>query len=431
MLALVPLLAAGGFQEPAKEEAPKQDPPKPEAPKVDKAPVYVALTGGDVHTPQGVLKGVTVLFKDAKIHRIGPDLEIPEGATRHDVAGRMVLPGFVAATARGLGFSGGGLQKIADSLDPYQESLKLALAAGITSAYVESAGGIFGERTEGPTGTSAVIKMSWGDLDRMLVVEPAAVNLSSWIRASAQQRADTRETFRKAREMLEKIKDYESRKSAGKLAQNEQAPAPGSLDSYVRVLRGDIPARISASSAEEIASALALVNEFRFRAVLLDADEAWTMAEEIGRARCLCVIAPRRRRLADKRSNRPSGSTIEQAAILRKAGVKFAIVPLQERIDTGGMAGRDLQALALEAAFAVRGGLDAKTAVESITITAAEALGVDARVGSLEEGKDADVIVLDGDPLDYRTYVEFTFVNGKLLYDKSKSPHFSHLKRAR
>lgn len=411
-------------------EVPAQDPPKPAA--TPEPAVYVALTGGDVHTvTQGVLKGATVLFKDSKIHRIGLDLELPEGTKQHDVKGKIVLPGYVAATARGLGFSGGNLQKIADSLDPYQEIMKLALAAGITSAYVESGGGIFGERTEGPTGTSAVIKMSWGDLEKMLVVEPAAVNLTSWIRASASQRSDMRETFRKAREMLGKIRDYEARRTAGKLAQNEAAPSAGSLDSYVRVLRGDIPARISASSAEEIATALALINEFRFRAVILDADEAWTLAEEIGRARCLCVITPRRRRFADKRSNRLSGSTIEQAALLRKAGVKFAIVPLQERIDTGGMAGRDLQALALEAAFGVRGGLDPKTALESITITAAEALGVDARVGSLEVGKDADVIVLDGDPLDYRTYVEMTFVNGKLLYEKDKSPYFQHLKRAR
>jgi imidazolonepropionase-like amidohydrolase len=408
------LLVLGGFQ----------DPPKPADPP---APVYVALVNGDVHTPTGVLKGATILFKDAKIHRIGHDLELPESTTKHDAAGRRVLPGFVAAAARGLGFSGSA-QKIADSLDPYQETIKLALAAGITSAHVETGGGIFGERTEGGGGTSAVIKMSWADLDRMLVVEPAAINLSSWIRASAQQRTETREKFRKAREMLEKIRDFEARRVQGKLASNEQAPAPGSLDSYVKVLRGDIPARISASSAEDLATALALVNEFRFRAVLLDADEAWTMAEEIGRARCICVITPRRRRMADKRSNRPSGTSIEQAAILRKAGVKFAIVPLMERIDTGGMAGRDLQALPLEAAFAVRGGLDEKTALEAITLTAAEALGVDARIGSLEEGKDADVIVLDGDPLDYKTHVQMTFVNGKLLYERSKSSHFNHLK---
>ena len=82
----------------------------------------------------------------------------------------------------------------------------------------------------------------------------------------------------------------------------------------------------------------------------------------------------------------------------------------------------------IEAAFAIRGGLDEQAALESITITAAEICGVDTRVGSIEEGKDADVIVVDGDPFDYRTFVDLTFVNGKLLYDKAKSPYFSHLK---
>ena len=422
LLALVPLLLA-----------PQDPPPKPApAPAPVPDPVYVALAGGNIHTvTQGVLKGATILFKDSKIHRIGHDLELPEKTTRHDVTGKLVLPGFVAATARGLGL-GGTPQKIADSLDPYQEAMKLALAAGITTVYLDTGGGAFGDRTDGGGGgTSAVIKMAWGDLDGMMVMEPAAVNLTSWLRASASQRSDMRETFRKAREMLGKIRDYDARKIAGKLAPNEQPPAPGSLDTYVKVLRGDIPARLSASSAGDISTALALVNEFRFRAILLDVDEAWTMAEEIGRARCLCVITPRRRRLPDKRSNRPTGSTIEQAAILHKAGVRFAIVPLAERIDTGGMAGRDLQSLNLEAAFAVRGGLDEATALNAITITAAEVIGVDARVGSLEEGKDADVIVLDGDPLDYRTYVEQTFVNGKLVYEKDKSPLFQHLKRAR
>ena len=76
----------------------------------------------------------------------------------------------------------------------------------------------------------------------------------------------------------------------------------------------------------------------------------------------------------------------------------------------------------------MRGGLDEQTALEAITITAAEICGVETRVGSLEEGKDADVVVLDGDPFDYRTFVDMTFVNGKLLYEKSKSPYFSHLK---
>jgi len=84
--------------------------------------------------------------------------------------------------------------------------------------------------------------------------------------------------------------------------------------------------------------------------------------------------------------------------------------------------------LPLDGAFAIRGGLDEQTALEAITITAAELCGVEGRVGSLEEGKDADVVVLDGDPFDYRTFVELTFVNGKLLYEKATSPYFSHLR---
>src|SRR4029077_8993322 len=98
---------------------------------------------GNVHTiTQGVLKGATLLFKDAKIHRIGIDLDLPEGSKKIDVTGKTVLPGFVAATARGLGIAPVNVQKIADSLDPYQETMKLALAGGITSAYVETGGGI-------------------------------------------------------------------------------------------------------------------------------------------------------------------------------------------------------------------------------------------------------------------------------------------------
>jgi len=134
---------------------------------------------------------------------------------------------------------------------------------------------------------------------------------------------------------------------------------------------------------------------------------------------------------APRNSVRPAGSSIEQAAILRKAGVKFAILPPNATVGTGGTAGRDLLTLPLDGAFAIRGGLDEQTALEAITITAAEICGVESLIGSLEEGKDADVVVLDGDPFDYRTFVELTFVNGKLLYEKAKSPYYSHLQRPR
>ena len=81
----------------------------------------------------------------------------------------------------------------------------------------------------------------------------------------------------------------------------------------------------------------------------------------------------------------------------------------------------------MEAAFAVSGGLDEQTALEAITISAAEILGVANRVGSLQVGKDADIIILDGHPFHHKTFVELTLMNGKILYNRSKSPYFSHI----
>jgi len=86
-----------------------------------------------------------------------------------------------------------------------------------------------------------------------------------------------------------------------------------------------------------------------------------------------------------------------------------------------------MMALPMEAAFAVSGGLDEQTALEAITITAAEIIGVADRVGSLQVGKDADIIILDGHPFHHKTFVETTLINGKILYEKSKSIYFSHI----
>src|SRR6185295_4763113 len=111
-----------------------------------------------------------------------------------------------------------------------------------------------------------------------------------------------------------------------------------------------------------------LINEFRFKVVLTEVIEGWIIAEEIGRARAYCVVEPRSKEHAPRHASRPAGSSIEQAALLRKAGVKFALLPPNETVGTGGIAGRDLLTLPLEGAFAIRGGLDEKTALEAIKI---------------------------------------------------------------
>jgi imidazolonepropionase-like amidohydrolase len=404
-------------------------PPKPE-----KKPVYTALVGGDVVTvTKGVLKGGTVLLKDDKIFKVGPAVDLPEGTVKIDVTGKRVLPGFVATVAHNLALSGGS-GKIADLLDPFSESVKLALAGGVTTAFVEpggGGGGLFGGGAA-PQAPGAVIKMSYGTLDGMLVLEPASVSLATWMTGNPSEVYELRENLQKARAHLEKERDFERRRVENKLRAGETPPkAAGPLEAYVKLLKGEIPGRLSAPNADDLRRALDLANEFKFKAVLTDVIEGWTIADEIGRAHAYCLVQPRAKAHAPRLSQKPAGSSIEQAAIFRKTGVKFALLPPNENVGTGGILGRDLQTLPLEGAFAIRGGLDEQTALEAITITAAEILGVETRLGSIEEGKDADLVVLDGDPFDYRTFVELTFVNGRLLYEKSKSPYFSHLKSRR
>src|SRR5262249_36896126 len=108
--------------------------------------------------------------------------------------------------------------------------------------------------------------------------------------------------------------------------------------------------------------------------------------------------------------------------------VQVAIVASEGFIDLGGIAGRDIMHLPIEADFAVRGGLSEQAALEAITIVPARVLGVDHRVGSLEVGKDCDLIVTDGDILHYQTFVQYAVVEGKQVYDKSQELYFAHIR---
>jgi len=383
-----------------------------------------AIQGGDLYTiTSGIIKNGTILIKDGKIWRIGQNIEIPEDANVIDAKGKVVMPGLIAATANVAiaGYRGyRGVNKIADSLDPFHFSVSLALASGVTTAFVSS--GAPGENPIG--GTNAVLKTTYGDLDNMLIKEPVAenVNISNvqWLR-----KTNFLLNLQKAQTYLRKLAEYQ--KVKGQSEKVEEPKKPAGIDAYVRLLRREMPAALSATTTDDILAALELVDEFGIRMILEGAVEGWIVAEEIAKRDVSVVITPREKRRPNEDISAPSGSTLENAAILKKAGVKFAIVPPNTAFTIWGGAGRDLMTLPIEAAFAVSGGLDEQTALEAITITAAEILGVADRLGSLQVGKDADIIILDGHPFHYNTFVEFTLINGKVLYDKKKSTYFSHI----
>lgn len=371
-----------------------------------------AILGGDVYTISGgIIRNGTVLIKGTQIDQVGSNIAIPKGATVINAKNKIVMPGLVAINGR-LGGGYGG--KIKDSLDPFNQSVSLALASGVTSVYVSS-------------GSDAVIKPAYGDIDGMFVKDSIFKRLSfsnrQWL-----SKTNTLIGLRQARSYMRNLDHYNRKKGAEKKLPQPQKPS--GADTYLPMLRGEVKVLVSANSAADILSVLELVDEFGIDITIDGGIEAWTVADDIARRKVDVIITPRYKLRPDENKSQPSGSDLKNAAILKRAGVKFAILPPSTSFtsSTGGIAGRDLMTLPMDAAFAVSGGLDEQTALESITITAAEMLGVDNRVGSIQPGKDADIIIMDGHPFHHNTFVETTIVNGKVLYEKDKSTYFSHIK---
>ena len=405
-----PWLAA---QEEQPAEAPKAAPAAAEAPEGAAAPPpedspYLAVVGGDVYTvADEVVYGGTVLIKGDRILKIGRELRVPEGARRIDATGMRVYPGLVAVNANGL-IAGGN--KPLDSFDPFALNVDLGLAGGITTV---QAGG-------------AVGKLTRGTLDGHLLAQNVWLNLSYGTTAPAARRK-LREDLDKAREFLRLQRAAELAKALGE--KDVQAPSEEGVNKeYVKLLQGQAVARFNAESLGQLLAVCELLEEYPLRAVVFGGQEAWACAARLGRSGARLVITPRAKAYADPRLNRPSGWTIENARQLYEAGVEFAILPREQFISTGGTTGRDLLTLPLEAAFAIRGGLPQEAALRALTLDAAKCLGVEDRVGSLEPGKDADLIVVDGDLFDYRSFVQWAVVNGRVAYDKQVAPYFSHIR---
>ena len=449
---------------PAPLPAPALDDEDAEEAEEEDSDRWFAVTGGDVYTGNGaVFRGATVLSRNGVIEEIGYDLYLPEETEVLDATGYRVYPGLVAldATSRitgggrlmghpiddrhvhgnpesfGEGQDAGGdpfaasapdgdsehgdgdddpLQQastrtaLEDSFDPFSSYLVLTLATGITT--VEQSGG-------------AAIKLKRGEIEG---VEMRSGYLSSFSYSTRNgaQKEELRQQFRDARRYLRDYREWEEKKKQDK---DLKEPSDKGIKSNVlSVLRGENRAHFSSSDRTDLLAIAELAQEFGFRPVITGCTEGWTVADELGRAGAAAILTPRSRSAKPENLVRDGGSSIENAAILHRAGVQVAVRPQSTSIDLGGITGRDLMHLPIEADFAIRGGLPEQAALEAITLVPARLLGVDDRVGSLEVGKDCDLIVTDGDVLHYQTFVQYTVVHGKLVYDKQEELFFSHIR---
>lgn len=460
----------GGGEPPAEEGAGAK------GKDAEKDAKYFAIVGGDVYTGTGaVLRGATVLARNGKIQSIGYDLFVPEGAETLDARGLRVYPGLIALGATGRVTAGSTLaedpsgarepdraplepeeilwdgllpvtravlerslhvgapdehpdahpedgvelqaedegggdeakSEIEDTFDPFNSFLVLALATGITTVQQ----------------SSAAVKLKRYEIDGVLLADRHLANIP-WSLANPTGIQGTRQKFAKAAQYLREMAAWRQRNDKA-----EKEPSRKGIDTTAhRVLSGEALALFRASRREELLGIARFAQEFGFRPVIEGCEEGWTVADELGRAGAYAILTPRKRLPKEEQFVRAGGASIANAALLHKSGVQVAVRPDSTTIDFVGTAGRDLLALPVEAGFAVRGGLSEQAALAAMTIVPARALGIEHRVGSLEPGKDCDAIVTDGDILHYQTFVQYTVVDGKLVYDKEQEIYFAHIR---
>lgn len=418
---------AGYGGEPARAQAPRAAQPQPAGAKDDAAAAkdqkaekeskkkdppdrYLVIRAGTLHTvTQGDLRGVSVLTKNGKIVEIAERVAAPPEAEVLDARRFHVYPGLVAVTSGGVL----GNEPPDDTTDVFSLQMTLALAGGITTAV---------------SGNTAA-KLSYGDTEGMIVRRGLFKTLR-YPTSDPGTRRDLREKFERVRQYLRDAEAYEEKKKLDPKAEPpDKEWLKGEYEAIHQLMRKEATAVMDASEAAELRAAADLAARYGFSLVVRGAMEGWTVAPHMARAGLSAIITPRSSQWADDRLNRPTGSSIENAAILHRHGVPLAVVPDRSVITLWGLAGRDLLHLNMEAAFAVRGGLSNEAALRAITIDAARILGIDHRVGSVEPGKDADFAITDGDILHYMTHVRWTIVNGRIAYDKEKDTLFDHIRR--
>ena len=389
-------------------------------------PASIAITGGYVVPVEGEpIDGGTVLIIDGRIAAVGgPDLKPPPGVDRLDAAGRWVLPGFIdahthlGAREEGEGWAGhdtneltGPVQahvRVLDAINPADEGFRDAIAGGVLTAGITPGSG-------NPIGGQTVAVHCWGrTVDDMLLRSPAGMKSAlgenpkrvlGERRVNPSSRLGTAAAIRAA--LVEALNYLERQDDQERSPERDRPPAPRDLkyEALGRVLRREIPWRQHCHRADDIATALRLADEFGYDLVIDHGTEAYLIADKIAAAGVPVVTGP----LITARSKvELRNRTMANPGLLAAAGVTIAIATDHPVVP--------VHLLIVQAALAVREGLDRDTALRAVTINPARIMRVADRIGSLVPGKDADVVLWSGDPFDIMSRVETAYIAGREVY---------------
>ena len=380
------------------------------------------IKNGYIKTMAGAdIENGSILIDDlGKIVAVGAGLEAPAGAEIIDAEGRLVTPGCVEAHCHigldneGMGWEGHDYNEIVDplspqmraidSINPQDEAFGLALAGGVTSACTgPGSANVVG-------GTFAAIKLSGKRVDKMIIKHPLAMkaafgeNPKRCYGQGMKKSPGTRmATAALLRELLFKTQRYAQDKEAGK--------NPGfdmKLEAMIPVIKGELPLKCHAHRADDILTAVRIGKEFGIKLTLDHCTDGAIIADELAEEGLPAFVGPT---LGNKSKIELRNKSFTTPKVLQEAGVPISIITDAPVIP--------LQYLPMCAGLAVDAGLDMEEAWKAITINPAVQTGIGDRVGSLEPGKDGDVVIWAENPLTTvggAAYI--TIVDGKIVYQK-------------
>lgn len=383
----------------------------------------ILIKNGHIYTMAGqIIENGSILIDGDKIVEVGKDIVAPLDAEVIDAGGRMVLPGFIDGHSHlgmweeGMGFEGSDGNEMVDpvtphlraidAINPMDEGFKDAYKAGVTTVVTgPGSANVIG-------GLTTAIKTYGKRVDDMIVKDPVAMKVAfgenpKRVYDSQKKSPTTRmATAAILRESLFKAKIYLEKKERAKGDPDKMPDFDIKMEALAMVLKREIPLKAHAHRADDIFTALRIAGEFNVDITLEHCTEGHLIADYLAEEGKGALVGPT---LSNRSKIELRNLSFETPGILNKKGVKVGIITDAPVIPQ--------QYLPLCAGLAVKSGMDEMEALKAITIYPAEIVGIADRVGSIEAGKDADIVIFDGNPikdLGCETYA--TIINGQIVY---------------
>ena len=365
------------------------------------SPKSLAIRAGKIWTvTNGVITDGVIIIKNGKIDAVGKNPPIPREARILEMPGKNVIPGLIDAHSH-LGLSLDVLgeieetvsaitpdMQILDAFNPSAGDVRKALRSGVTTV-------LLAPGYKNPiAGQTAIVKLYGTKTDDWVLKRNAGIKFSLGNEALMSDRRPTSRSGLMAliREELDKGKNYKE----------DELDRRGEI--IKRVVEGELPVYLYCNTVDEIVAAIRIVDEYELKATLVGAREADEVANIIADRNIPVIYMPSLFLSKNK--------DLKRIGKIAGAGVRVSFASLAPKTH--------LSDLRTSAIIAAKYGLSSELALKSLTINAAEILGIAQRVGSIEKGKDADLVILNGDPLELTSGVELVIINGNIVYQREE-----------